>query len=484
MGLLRRVVEGAVGKLDALGERVQAADMAKLTPEQRAHHEQWEARTAALRAGVNEQELGDARLVGKVLQGPAGEVLHGVAEAPAAGEAIEDPAAWEERRLAEHAARDAARAAYLAPGRHPVRFTRIATPGAAQIAEVGARLAASGLAARPDLVYGAYRVPDLIGAPRLGGEQRGIVEWDIVHAADGPLAPAGAPAAVFLDAGDVLVARAAGQPRPLDEDVALDVLARAGVGPGGTLAVARAVGIRHRDGDGEAATSRLEATVDGVHVLVPAGASATAVQGAATGAPWRIPEGPAAGVHVEVLQWDAIAQAVHPVRQRRAPLPSPFAYLPLTPQELLQAYLEIVGVAPADAYAAQVTHDRPFDLLGRSSARTGVRRTGGGPDLPCADGTPRKRMAGGHHIVVAYRDAPGYGEGRARFDAYAETELRAHLRAGLRLRAPVPQQQRRSLRALERVADAAVLLGDGAGTEDGFVAPRYCWPPSDGSRTT
>ena len=142
---------------------------------------------------------------------------------------------------------------------------------------------------------------------------------------------------------------------------------------------------------------------------------------------------------IDVLQWDAIAVAVHPLRQHRAPLPSPFPYLPLTPQELLTAYLEIVGVSPADAYSAQVTHHQPFDLMGRTSAKWGVRRTGGGPDLPCADGKPRKRMAGGHHLVIAYRDAPAYVEGRARFDAYAEGELKAHLRRGLNLRVAVPE---------------------------------------------
>ena len=67
--------------------------------------------------------------------------------------------------------------------------------------------------------------------------------------------------------------------------------------------------------------------------------------------------------------------------------------------------------------------------MGRTSAKRGVRRTGGGPDLPCADGKPRKRMAGGHHIVIVYRDAPAYAEGRARFDAYAADEL--HARAGI-----------------------------------------------------
>jgi hypothetical protein len=97
----------------------------------------------------------------------------------------------------------------------------------------------------------------------------------------------------------------------------------------------------------------------------------------------------------------------------------------------------VLGPQPEDAYAAQVTHDAPLDLMGRTSAKRGVRRTGGGPDLPCADGKLRKRMAGGHHVVVAYRDRPEYEQGRARFDAYAGEQ----------------------------------------GAEDGFAPPRYCWPP-------
>jgi hypothetical protein len=182
-------------------------------------------------------------------------------------------------------------------------------------------------------------------------------------------------------------------------------------------------------------------------------------------------------VVVDVLQWDAIAVAVHPLRQHRAPVPSPFPYLPLTPQELLTAYLEVVGVAPTDAYSAQVTHHQPFDLMGRTSEKWGVRRTGGGPDLPCADGKRRKRMAGGHHIVIAYRDAPAYVEGRARFDAYAEGELHAHLRRGLNLRVAVPKPQNRLLRTIDRVGDVVEFFSGEMGTEDSFVPPRYCWPP-------
>ena len=268
----------------------------------------------------------------------------------------------------------------------------------------------------------------------------------------------------------MLVARSPGEPAPLDEDLALHLLAGAGIGPEQTLAIARDVSIAKRDSSSDGGSMRIVAGVDGVHVLATRPVPDVR-------APLDLRDGPPDGVVVDVLQWDAIAVAVHPVRQHRAPLPSPFPYLPLTPQELLIAYLEIVGVSPADAYSAQVTHHQPFDLMGRTSAKWGVRRTGGGPDLPCADGKPRKRMAGGHHIVIAYRDAPAYVEGRARFDAYAEGELKAHLRRGLNLRVAVPKPQNKLMRTVDRVADVVEFFSGEMGQEDTFVPPRYCWPP-------
>jgi hypothetical protein len=112
--------------------------------------------------------------------------------------------------------------------------------------------------------------------------------------------------------------------------------------------------------------------------------------------------------------------------------------------------------------------------MGRTSAKRGVRRTGGGPDLPCADGKPRQRMAGGHHIVIAYRDAPVYVEGRARFDAYAEGELHAHLRRGLNLRVAVPKPQHRLMRTIDRVGDVVDFFSGDVGAEETFVPPRCC----------
>ena len=470
MSRARKLVEGALKKLDEASARADAAAVAKLSPAERERYDYWQERTAALNAGASQAELGDARLLGKVLGGPAGEVVHGVVKAPKQRDVIDDPAAWEEQRRTERAARDELRAPYLAPDRLPVRITRVATRGKSQLPEIADYLASSGLAARPDLVYGAYRVPDLISPSSFGSERGGIVEWDVVHAAGEALPRADTPAAQTLAAKDVLVVRSPGEPAPLDEDLALHLLAGAGIGPEQTLAIARDVAIAKRDSGSDDSSMRIEARVNGVHILAPRPFPAV-------GAPIDLREGPPDGVVVDVLQWDAIAVAVHPVRQHRAPLPSPFPYLPLTPQELLTAYLEIVGVAPADAYSAQVTHHQPFDLMGRTSAKRGVRRTGGGPDLPCADGKPRKRMAGGHHIVFAYRDAPAYVEGRARFDAYAEGELKAHLRRGLNLRVAVPKPQNKLMRTVDRVADVVDFFSGEMGAEDNFVPPRYCWPP-------
>src|SRR5215207_3244694 len=252
--------------MDEFGERSHAADVAKLTPAERERYEHWEKFGEAARSGVPLQQLGDPRLVGAVLQGPAGEVVHGVVEAPKQA-IIEDPVSWEQQMRAERVARDQVRAPYLAPARRTVRFTRVATRGRTQLQEVVDHLGASGLTARPDLLYGAYRVPDLISPGRLGGEGSSVVEWDIVHATEGTLPPAAPPAFLSLDAREVWVARAPNEPRPLDEDLALDILARAGVGPERTLALARDVAITKQGGD-DSSGSTIEVEVRGVHLLV------------------------------------------------------------------------------------------------------------------------------------------------------------------------------------------------------------------------
>ena len=419
---------------------------------------------------AGQEQSAQAQLAGQTLQGPAGRHIAGVEKAPDAQRRIEDPAEWERVMRAELAARAAAREPYLAPVRSPLRISRFVTRGATQGEEVAAHLAACGLAGRPDLVYGVYRVPDRI-RPSAGAERRRVVEWDVVHAATEPLAPAEAPADVYFDAGTTWVARAIGEPRPLDEDLALAYLAGAGVGPERTLGIARHCTIDPRSESEHA--HYLMALVNGVHVFLsgPAGPPA---------APVAVPPGPPAGVRVELLNWDAIAAVVHPVRQHRPHLPSRFPYLPLTPQELLRAHLEIVGVAPQDSYGAQVTYDRRLDLLGRTSTSSHVRKTTGGDELPCADGKPRVRLHGGAHVVLAYRDSPTYADGRRRWDAYEAEVLQADLSAGTEPRRPLPADDSRMgklERRANRVADA-VSYFDPDTTNDGPPPPRYCWPPA------
>lgn len=384
----------------------------------------------------------------------------------------------------ERAFRDAAREPYLAEQRSSVVFTRMATRGKTQIEEVTAYLAASGLAGRPDLVYGLYRVPDRI-SPALGGSENGrVVEWDIVHASSETLAATSVlPVATFIDGKQQLVRRKVGEPSILDEDLGVALLAAAGIGPEQTLGIARRITIRGFS-DSEGGSSELYCYVTGMHVFHPAGIGPIAEPKA----PIDLPVGPPAGVHVEALNWGAVARAVHPRSQRAYTIPSPFPYLPPTPQELMRMYLEVVGLRPSDCYVASVTADRLSNMLGPElmlggliSSEWGVRES-----LPCADGNNRQRAAGGSVVVFAYRDRPEYQAGRARWASYEREVLQASLENGVDIRGPVESTDfvdvagiRRVLRAIDNV-DRAISVGDGRSVIRDLPRNRYCWPPVDG----
>ena len=100
----------------------------------------------------------------------------------------------------ERAQRDEARTPYLAPNRPPVVMTRLALDRKNNVQDLATWLGTAGLAARPDLVYGIYRVPDHIagGLAGFGINRAAVVEWEVVHAAT-PGLPAAPPAfgAVF-----------------------------------------------------------------------------------------------------------------------------------------------------------------------------------------------------------------------------------------------------------------------------------------------
>ena len=415
------------------------------------------------------------------LHGKAGMVSYGYGKTPEGPDRIEDPGQWEYVRRTDHAARDARRADYLSPSRAPYRITRVVTRGKDQERDVAGHLGATGLAARPDLMYGLYRVPDRI-SPSAGNEAGNVVEWDFVHAANEALPSSAAPTDVFFDAERAWVSRRPGEPRVLDEDLALAYLVRAGLGPEQTLGIARHVDINLEFmGSGEN-NEYMRARVAGIHVFHPEGMGIAGTRELDSGEQFEVPlAAPPAGIWLEVLQWEPIARVIHPLRQHRPRLPSPFPHLPLTPQELLQAYVEIVGIAPWDSYGVQVTYHRPFDLLARTSTakHVTVRKTTGGDQVPCADGTYRPRLHGGQHVVVAYRDGPAYAEGRVRWAAYEKEVLESTLAQGLaELRSPVPKPDSRFVRTFNRVGKVMDFVSGEMDAEETFVAPRYCWPPT------
>lgn len=481
----RDFAEKALEKIDEWGEKDQQRELAKLTPAERERYDLWAERTEKARLAFDadpdrdpSEQLPDGRLTTSVLQGPAGEALSGITKFPTVKDPIEDPAAWEEQMLAERASRDSTRERFLAPDRKPVKFTRIVTGGRSQIEEVADYLASSGLSARPDLVYGVYRVPDLISPGKLFGEKTGIVEWDIVHAGRVGDSPATGPARETVAADEVFVRRAPGEPAPLDEQIGIDLLMRAGFGPKETFGVARILATGKTGGADTGDQSRIFMRSTGLVTFAGTEVDQDRLDMARKGAPHFLPHGVPPGTVIDVLHWDQIAQAVHPVRQRRAPLPSPFPYLPLTPQELIRSYLEIVGLDPGDCWSTQVTHGRYFDLMTRTSTKWGVSRTGGGPDLPCADGKARKRMAGGHHVVIAYQDSERYRSGRARFDEWMSGELQAELRRTLGIMEPVPKPAGSIMKTFDRAASVYEFLSMDPTTEEVIDNPRYCWPPT------
>ena len=93
---------------------------------------------------------------------------------------VEDAIQREALVRGERAARLSTRRPFHAPAPPEIVFTRVATTGSAQLADVAAALHSSGLSAHPERVYGVYRVPDRFDHQR-SAEAKAYLEWEIAH---------------------------------------------------------------------------------------------------------------------------------------------------------------------------------------------------------------------------------------------------------------------------------------------------------------
>lgn len=515
-----------MGLFDKLKQTVSNAvnsepDLSTLTPEQRQRYEMHLAQAEAARTGSAEAAQQYQEL--RTLRGPAADYLYGAQQSwtpPSAeelerirqeqgmramikasqppnagfraqmGEAlrdtvgmrkgpdeIDDPQQRQYVAASERAARDAARQPYRAPTVYPMTITRIPTRGKTQVQEVAAYLQQSGLAARPDLVWGVYRVPDRISPAISPASESGrLVEWDIVHI------PAQLPPAPHLEVAHFSsrarwIARRLGEQALFDEDMGRIYAWYAGINPEDCLGIARHLSLRAQHSGEEGGGGGTETWVEGVTVLHrPGQRSAGTQQRMADAAPMMVDLAQVPPAHVELLDWTEIARIVHPEANRLPRVPNPIPYLPSTPQELLFAYLEVVGVLPGDCWSAQVTCTTNRALVGKSGFVTHNM----GKKLPCADGKDRARLHGAEDVVIVYRDRPEYVAGRERWAAYQRDVLQARLDGASNGRHVVQRHDVDSafLRSVLKPLEIAQKL-DEWGVKQPPPPHRYCWPPID-----
>lgn len=516
MGLLRnlrKTLEVARG-----GE----ADLDRLTPEQRAKidAELARVRDAEAQLADSQQAMADAldqQRLARPLRGPGAIIAYGnpvevVDHAPllqqhqrggvrallreqlslvgrqaasatdevasATPQGVADPVERSRIETEERRARDMARVPYLADEHGGVAVTRIVTRGKSQLDDVARHLIESGLAARPDLVYGVHRVPDRISPGVSPHSELGrLVEWDLVHQPVPERLPTGGSVEyATLPAGHRWVKRRIGEPTVVDEELGIALCEVAGIRADQCFGVARAVGIRSPGGGDEGAGLPV-ARVEAVYVLADRSLR-DAVDGLERAAPVDLPEHGRAGARVDVLNWRDIARVVHPQPQRMHLIPSPCAYLPSTPTELLTMYLEVVGIRASDCYAAAVTIDESFVVAGVGDHGVGYSNRGG--EEMCVDGKVRRRLHAATHVVVAYDDRPEYVAGRRRWDAYQEEVLQARLELATAAREPLAAVDAADidnslLRSVQRASDLFEAIDP---FSEGRLPPpyRYCLP--------
>jgi hypothetical protein len=352
---------------------------------------------------------------------------------------LEDPGERATVAAAERAAREHARAPYRAAAPPAIEFTRFGTTGRTQLEEVVEQLRATGLSAHPERVFGVYRIPDRFDQNK-NSENRAYVEWEIAHA-PGALAPAADDVLITaFGRQDHWVARAHGEPSVLDEDVAGALCARAGLEPEDCFGIPRLMQIRASESE---AGKSWRAHVDGTLVISRPSAAITRAHEQMMGeAPLALAARPVLPFHLEILDWEAVAAWVAPDRNGPPRTPSPLPHLPSSWQELLIAYLEVVGVRSEDAYGVAVTRAATAQGLSDLSTASMRKNFRSPPKLPSADGNERRRMQAAELVVVAYRDRAEYQDGRGRWRAYQDAVLHARLDHRSDVRPPLEVEYR------------------------------------------
>ncbi len=308
----------------------------------------------------------------------------------------------EEHAAQERAARDAARAPYRA-GDAPA-FTRFTTTGNAQLQDVPTQLRTLD----PADVYGVYRVPDRLGRPRSGGEGKAKVEWEIAHRPSPRAAALTVHTSAFPRDAHI-AARRPGEPSVLDEDVAGELARRARLSPEDSYGLTRLLQIRGVDfGDG----ASWSAEIEGVLLFTRANLEEPLRAMAAEAPLARLDS----ALHLEILDWEAVAAYNAPFRWGEARVPAPLPHLPTDAHELLTAYVEVVGLRPEDCYGVQLTRSAEGVVADLSLAT-----------FRQSFNADKSRFRATEHVVLAYRDSEALREGRGRWAAYQAEVLRARL---------------------------------------------------------
>jgi hypothetical protein len=342
---------------------------------------------------------------------------------------LEDPAQRAQWAADERAAREEARAPYVADRTPVVERTRFSTTGRTQLEEVTERLKAFD----PARVYGVYRVPDRYDLKQ-HNENRARVDWEIVHAPEAS-GSSEIHTAAFDRAGH-WAQRRFGEPSVLDEDVAGALVARARLEPEDCFGLPRLLQIRARESE----EGKLwHAHVEGILAFAgkPLAAAHEALQ---TEAPLPIGAPPC---HVEILDWESVAAWVAPSRHTPARTPSPLPHLPSRWEELMTATWRSSASAARTATASRRRAPTPRTGCPTSRSRASARTSAGEHEL----------IHAAELVVIAYRDRAEYQEGRERWRAYQDEVLRARLDQRSGRRPPLDTEYRPPPSFLSEVFD-------------------------------